>query len=176
MILIVDMNSRKLGYFEFVLPLCDIVDTVAEYEIVHYTVIHEIDKYEKIIISGTPLMDDEYIKNVKKFEWIKKCNNPLLGICAGMQAIGLVFGSTLIECKEIGMTKIESVKDNTLFSSNFMAYELHKYGIRPCKDFEVFAKSKKCIQGIKHKKKETYGVLFHPEVRNKKIISQFIYI
>jgi GMP synthase-like glutamine amidotransferase len=174
MILIVDMNSKKLGYYEFVLPLCDIVDTVTEYEVVHYTKVCNIHKYKKIIISGTPLMDDAYINNIKELEWIKTCNIPVLGICAGMQAIGLVFGSSLITCKEIGMTKIETVKDNVLFSSDFAAYELHTYGITPSEDFEVLAKSEKCIQGIKHKKKEIYGILFHPEVRNKKIIRQFI--
>ncbi|MGD2250432.1 MAG: hypothetical protein PVF58_18705 [Candidatus Methanofastidiosia archaeon] len=174
MILIVDVNSKKLGYYEFVLPLCDIVGAITEYDIVHYTNICDIHGYEKIIVSGTPLMDNTYISNIKEFEWIKTCNKPVLGICAGMQVIGLVFGSLLIECKEIGMTKVEPVKDNILFSSDFMAYELHKYGINPCKDFEVLAQSKKCIQGIKHKKKDIYGILFHPEVRNKEIINKFI--
>ena len=27
---------------------------------------------------------------------------------------------------------------------------------------------------IKHKEKETYGVIFHPEVRNKEIIKKFL--
>ena len=39
-------------------------------------------------------------------------------------------------------------------------------------DFEIFA-GNKISQGIKHKKKRIYGVLFHPEVRQKDMILNF---
>jgi GMP synthase (glutamine-hydrolysing) len=67
------------------------------------------------------------------------------------------------------------VKKNYLFSSTFTAYELHNYKINPSNTFEILARSKKCIQGIKHKEKEIYGLLFHPEVRNKDIIRRFVF-
>ena len=56
----------------------------------------------------------------------------------------------------------------------FEAYELHNYSVKPSKDFEILAKSKKCVQAIKHKSKPIYGILFHPEVRNKWIIKRFL--
>jgi GMP synthase-like glutamine amidotransferase len=61
-----------------------------------------------------------------------------------------------------------------LFASRFKAYELHNYSAESSPDFDVLAESKKCVQAIKHKKKAVYGVLFHPEVRNKEILERFI--
>ena len=173
MILIVDMNSTKLGFYEFVLPLCKTVKTLRPYEVRHYTEIEKME-YEKVIISGTALKDNECLKNMKSFQWLRTCTVPVLGICAGMQIIGLVFDSLLTSCAEIGMTEVKTAKENPLFSSTFTAYELHNRGINPSEDFEILAASKKCIQGIKHEKKEIYGVLFHPEVRNKNVLERFI--
>jgi GMP synthase-like glutamine amidotransferase len=175
MILIVDMNfNGSLGFYEFVLPLCEIVKPL-EYEVKHYLEVTDVKTYEKIILSGTALKDFEYLKHIKSFEWIRTCDMPILGICAGMQAIGMVFGSLLTPCKEIGMTEVETVKENYLFSSAFRAYELHNLGVEPSDVFEMLAMSKKCIQGIKHKEKDFYSVLFHPEVRNKEIIRRFVH-
>jgi GMP synthase-like glutamine amidotransferase len=175
MILIVDMNYKgSLGFYEFVLPLCDAVEPL-EYEVLHYLKVKDVKTYEKVILSGTPLKDFGYLKHIRSFEWIKTCDTPILGICAGMQAIGLVFDSSLEPCKEIGMTEIKTVWENPLFSSTFEAYELHTYEICPFQTFEILAISKECVQGIKHKEKEIYGILFHPEVRNKFILKHFVY-
>ena len=57
-------------------------------------------------------------------------------------------------------------------------YELHNYSIKDTtslrKLFEVFSPGS--IDAIKHKKKEIYAVLFHPEVRQKDLIRNFIRI
>ncbi len=173
MILIVDMTHKDLGFYEFVLPICKIVGVLEVYEVKHYTEVEKIE-HEKVILSGTALKDNEYLKNMESFEWLKTCSVPVLGICAGMQVIGLVFNSLVISCKEIGMTEVKTVRENPLFSLTFPAYELHNYGIDPSDDFEVLAVSERCIQGIKHKKRDIYGVLFHPEVRNGDVINRFI--
>ena len=174
MILIVDMNYKgSLGFCEFVLPLCNIVKPL-EYEVKHYLEVRDVKTYEKIILSGTPLKDFEYLENINRFEWIRACDITILGICAGMQVIGLIFKSSLDSHQEIGMTEIVTISENLLFSSTFRAFELHNYGINSSEDFEILAKSKKCIQSIKHKRKEIYGVLFHPEVRNKNIVNRFV--
>ncbi|MBU7019135.1 MAG: hypothetical protein HXS44_16615 [Theionarchaea archaeon] len=174
MILIVDMNYKgSLGFYEFVLPLCGIAKPL-DYEVKHYSEVGGAEKFEKVILSGTPLKDFGYLNNMSKFEWIRACDIPILGICAGMQVIGLVFKSSLDSHREIGMTEIETINENLLFSATFRAFELHNYGIKPSEDFEILAESKKCIQSIKHRRKEIYGVLFHPEVRNKNIVDRFI--
>lgn len=44
-------------------------------------------------------------------------------------------------------------------------------------DFDIFIKSdcsEHIAQAVQHRKKKLYGVLFHPEVRNKKMIWEFV--
>jgi len=178
MILIVDMNYRKesLGYYEFVLPIASIVSNHEKFAVKHFSEIkHDgTDDYRRIILSGAALKDSVYLDHVDEFEWVEQCDRPILGICAGIQVIGLVFGSSLERCLEIGMKEIRTIRENPLFSSAFKAYELHNHSIRPSTKFDVLAESDSCIQAVKHKKRSIYGVLFHPEVRNEEILERFI--
>jgi len=176
MILIVDMTSRKesLGYFEFILPIVKIVKKFDNYEVKEYMDIPKLNlyKYDKVILSGACLRNRP--RNIKNFFWLKKCKKPVLGICAGMQTISVVFGSSLFLCRELGMKKITTKKENPLFSGKFEVFELHNYGIIPSNKLDVLATSRKCVQAVKHKRKQVYGVVFHPEVRNKEIIENFL--
>jgi len=178
MILIINMNQKEdsLAIAEFVMPIANVVAQTEKYEIKHYLELneHELSKYSKMILSGTPLKDNEYLEHVDKFSWLKTINKPVLGICAGMQVIGLVFNSKLLKCQGTGMQKIKVVKENSLFSEDFNAYELHNQAVKPSDEFEVLAKSEKCVQAIKHKTRQVYGALFHPEVRNQEIIEKFL--
>ena len=176
--LIVDTNYREdsLGLEEFVMPIAQVVGGRDDYEIRHYS---RVDGkvaagYERVILSGAPLKDNEFIKRIHAFDWLRVFERPVLGICAGMEAIAAIFGSELVRCQEIGMTEIETVSDNPLFSGNFNAYALHNLAMLPSGEFDVLAKSVNCIQAIKHKSKPTYGVLFHPEVRNTEILDRFM--
>jgi GMP synthase (glutamine-hydrolysing) len=179
MILVVDMNFKKdsLGFYEFVAPIVAIVEELDDCFVRHYLEVkqEDISNCSKIILSGTALKDSATLNQTEKFEWIKDCDKPILGICAGMQTTGLVFGARLDTCLEIGMTRITMLMANPLFSSSFKAYELHNYSIQPSIEFDVLADSAKCVQAVKHKQKDIYGVLFHPEVRNKEIIHHFIH-
>ena len=176
MILIIDMNYEKdsLGYYEFVMPIASVVKGMQDYEVKHFSEVSDADKYERIILSGTTLKDMEFAKKIHKFEWMKGCERPILGICAGMEAIGLVFGSRLKKCQEIGMAQVETTRPNPLFSSRFKAYELHNFSITPSRDFDILANSENCIQAVKHRYKNIFGVVFHPEVRNKEILERFV--
>jgi GMP synthase-like glutamine amidotransferase len=179
MILVVDMNFKKdsLGFYEFVSPIIAIVEELDECFVRHYSELRQEDlsNCSGIVLSGTALKDNATLNQTEKFEWIKDYDKPILGICAGMQTTGLVFGSRLERCLEIGMTQIATLKANSLFSSTFRVYELHNYSIQPSKEFIVLADSAKCVQAIRHKQKDIYGVLFHPEARNKEIIQHFIH-
>ena len=178
MILVVDINQERdsLGLYEFVLPIVSIVKSHEEYMIRHY---RELDaelvaRAHRIILSGTPLKDRECFEHIQEFRWLKDHEKPVLGICAGMQVLGLVFGGELKECLEIGMTKILTTSENPLFKGGFEAYELHNFSVEPSQEFELLAESGRCVQAIKHRKKNIYGVLFHPEVRNREIVENFI--
>lgn len=178
MILIVDMNYRKgsLGFYEFVLPIVSVAKQAGKCVVKHYSEIDQSDlgNCSHIILSGTALKNHTTLNSIEEFGWIKNQVKPLLGICAGMQTIGFVFGCHLKKCLEIGMTRITTVKTNSLLSPALKAYELHNYALQVTREFDVLAESKKCVQAIKHNKKEIYGVLFHPEVRNKEIIGRFL--
>jgi GMP synthase-like glutamine amidotransferase len=177
MILIVDMNWKRdsLAFYEFVSPIVSVVQPLEDCEVKHFLDINtgELNGYSKIILSGTTLKDHATLKQIDKFHWIKTCNKPILGICAGMQTIALVFDVPLTTCLQIGMVEISTLKENALFQGDFKAYTLHNYSVETSKTFETFAQSTKCIQAIKHKQKNIYGVLFHPEVRNKEILKHF---
>jgi GMP synthase-like glutamine amidotransferase len=178
MILVVDMNSLKnsFGRYEFVLPIVAIAGELEKCRVKHYLEVNEKDLngYDKIILSGSALKDTVTLNQTERFRWMKDCGRPVLGICAGMQTAGLVFGGRLVKCREIGMTEIATLKANPLFSSIFQAYTLHNYAVVPSDQFEVLAESAKCVHAIKHRQKDVYGVLFHPEVRNGEVVQRFI--
>jgi len=182
MILIISTCNEKLHELEFVKPIENIIkNNKLKYKSVNYKKLlkNEIDKADKIIITGTSLKDNDFIykNNIKKFEFIKYFNKPILGICAGMHLIGLVYQGKLENIKQIGPIDIEFT-DNFLGiekNSKHQVYSLH--GL--CIDFtkiNVFnvLSYVSCPQAIKHNSKEIYGVLFHPEVKNKKIIEYFL--
>ena len=75
MILIVNICSEKLHYYEFVKPIEDILKNKdIKFFTKPYKKITEKDlkKADKIIICGTSLRDNEFLKNFNKFKWIKE--------------------------------------------------------------------------------------------------------
>ena len=178
MILVVDMNWKKdsLAYNEFVASIASVVEPLEECTVKHFLEVEpsELSGYSRIVLSGTALKDHATLKQVDRFSWIKETDKPILGICAGMQTISLVFDVPLAPCLQVGMTEIKTVKENPLLQDSFTAYALHNYSVQPSQTFDVLAESSKCIQAVKHKQKNIYGVLFHPEVRNQEILRRFL--
>jgi len=169
--LIISTCQEKLSEKEFVDP---IVEIVGESQFKHYSEVNDVEEYDKVIICGTALKDDQFLDKIETFSWLKETNKPVLGICAGMQIIALTFGGKLVELQEIGMIEIKVEKENSLINKDFSAYALHNYSVDGLNEFEILAKSKKVIQIIKYKHKNIYGVLFHPEVRTPEIIQRFL--
>ncbi len=178
MILVVDMNRKKnsLGAYEFVAPIVSVAEELETCAVKHYTELtsEDLRNCSRIILSGTALEDNVTLSQPEKFSWLKNVDKLVLGICAGMQTIGVVFGLQLTECLEIGMTQITLLKENALFSGVFKAYSLHNYSVEVSGEFEALAESSQCAQALKHREKPIYGVLFHPEVRNAEVIKRFI--
>lgn len=177
-ILIIDTSYEKDSIFkdEFCMPIANIIKQIPEfqYEIKHFSEKINYEQYDKIIIAGSSLKDFEYLNHLNKFEFIKTTTIPILGICAGMQIIAKIYEAKLKKCKEIEITKTITTKENKLFKGEFDTYSIHNYSISLPKEFEKLAKSKKGIHAIKHKNKEIYGILFHPEIKNKEILLSFI--
>jgi len=122
-------------------------------------------------LCGTALKDDEFMKHLNEFEWIKNYKKPILGICAGMQLITLIFGGKLVGQEEIGMTQIIT-KDEIFGDKIISAYALHKDNVEPPEGFRVIAENVKGTQAIR--KDKIYCILFHPEVRNKNLVQNFL--
>lgn len=178
MILVISTNSEGFHNLEFVKPVEEIVlNSKINFITKHYSEITENDLKgaDKIIICGTSLKDNQFIEELNKFHWIKAYEKPILGICAGMQIISLIFSARLKRKTEIGFYKEDFKKEFLSLEEEHEVYHLHNnYATLP-RDFVSFTKSK-IPQAIKHKTKDIYGVLFHPEVRNKKLIEEFVKI
>lgn len=176
MMLLIDICKEKLHFYEFVKPVEDIlVKNKIKGFTRHYSCLtkKDLEKAEKIIICGTSLKDNQFLKDLNKFQWIKSYDKPILGICGGMQIIQTVFRGKLKKKKEIGLKKIKFKKEFLGFSGERKVYNLHQFYI-DSKEFETFDVSdSKIPQAVKYKSKPFYGTLFHPEVRNKEIIVNF---
>jgi GMP synthase (glutamine-hydrolysing) len=177
MILIINICKERLHYFEFVSPITDILDKSAlNYFVRDYKKLNRSDlkKCNRVIICGTSLFDNEFADNFEKFEWIKKFEKPVLGICGGMHIIGLVFGGRLKRGSEIGFYTESFGMEFLGLKGKTEVYHLHNNYIDFSRlmDFKIFS-GRKIAQAVQHKKKSIYGVLFHPEVRQKDLIKNF---
>ena len=178
MILIVQICNIKFHYFEFVKPIEDILrGDEKEFISINYKKLNKkiISKAEKIIISGTSLKDNKFLEDIDNFNWIKEVNKPILGICGGMHILELVFDGELKKQQEIGLTEINFNKEFLGVYAKKEVYEIHNFYVES-NLFDVFGDSKNCPQAVKHKYKHFYGVLFHPEVRNKEIIVNYLHL
>lgn len=174
MLLIINLCKEKFHENEFVRPIENLIKE--NFKTVNYKKLtsKDLDETDKIIICGTALKDFDYLDNLNNFEWIKHSKKLILGICAGSQIIHLLFGGKLVDNKEIGQIQ-------TIFNKDFLGikkgihkvYTLHKK-TSFSKDFDVYAESGQCLNASKHRKKEVYTCLFHPEVYNQEIIENFI--
>jgi len=173
MILIIDLCYRKnsLSYDEFVKPIEKIVKN--DYTVKHFTKItkKDIKKSDKIILCGNALMDFEFMKRVKDFEWLKYYSKPILGICAGTEIVNLVFNGKLKKDIFIGMKNIKINPNKLTDKEELEVYEIHSYSLKIPKEFEKLSGNNEII---KHKEKEIYCLMFHPEVRNEDMIRNFI--
>lgn len=168
---LIDRKVRELFCETDILPL----DTPSE----------TLKRYNAIIISGGP--------NTLKDKDAPKCdpailqlNLPILGICYGMQWLGLVFGSQIMsgDVREDGQIEISICEGNYQLFEELDKKEkvLLTHGDSVTNlgsELVVLAKSEHSISAIKHKDKPYYGVQFHPEVdltpKGKVILSNFLF-
>jgi GMP synthase-like glutamine amidotransferase len=174
-IAIINLCRYDLHKEEFVKPVSEIISKFAKNKILRPEEFSQ--KFKKVVICGTALKDNYYLQNLEKFSWIKNYEGKLLGICAGMHLLGILNQAEVFKSPEIGKTKVKVLRENPLLekaeSEEFEVYSLHNLALRNLKNFLILAKSEKNAQFIKLRKKEHYGVLFHPEVLNKGILERF---
>jgi GMP synthase (glutamine-hydrolysing) len=179
-ILLIDLCCEKdsLSHYEFVLPIRDALERTGAYcEIQHYAEVAPRDRAncDKIVLCGTALMDNEYAKHLPSFSWIRDCKKPVLGICAGMQAIGAVYGGSIVQDQVIGLQEIDIVRASPLLGEprRIEGYHLHNYAVTLPKELSLLAGSIDAAEAFQLGTDPVYGLIFHPEVRNRWILERF---
>ena len=149
--------------------------------------LEDVAPFEKIVLSPGPGIPDEagLLKEIiKKYAPTKS----ILGVCLGQQAIGEVFGGTLVNLDEVyhGVaTKVEiSVDNETLFSGLDKNIEVGRYhswvvnaNLPESLEATSFDKNGQ-VMSLRHKVYDVKGVQYHPESvltpQGKKILENWI--
>lgn len=151
--------------------------------------LEEVDAFEKIVLSPGPGLPDEagLLKAIIKTYAPAKS---ILGVCLGQQAIGEVFGGSLINLDTVyhGVaTKVTScVTDESLFNGLDKTIEVgryHSWVVDPNLPEVLEATSfdeNGQVMSLRHKTYDLKGVQFHPESvltpDGKKILENWIQI
>lgn len=176
MMLLVSLCHDSLSELEFVKPVARILSKRGiNTSIKHYMEIvqEDISLVEKIIICGSALKDEEFLRS-DRFKWLEKCDKPVLGVGLGFQAVAKAFGCNLFNRTRIGVFNVKLVRDNALIDEKrFHAFFLTRRAANISKPLETLAKTGTLDCMIKHNSKDIYGCLFHPEVTRPEIILNF---
>lgn len=148
----------------------------------------ELEKFDKIVLSPGPGIPSEagLLKAViQKYSGSKS----ILGVCLGQQAIGEVFGGSLVNLDKVhhGVSSIISltVTDETLFEGLPHEFEVGRYHSWVISkdnfpdELEITSiDADGNIMSIRHRKFDVKGVQFHPESvmtpQGKKMIENWI--
>jgi GMP synthase (glutamine-hydrolysing) len=156
--------------------LIQVVSRLTECDVLNYKEIpqHEeiVAAYSGIILSGVPVhYSFESIQDrASYFGWLQHTHLPVLGICLAHEAMGLLFGASIIESKEAetGVKTMKVVQSDRILrgiSPTFDAYVLHRASITMPESFELLVRSDVCGNEVmKHKERPMYGFQFHPEL------------
>ena len=134
--------------------------------------LEDVADYDKILLSPGPGIPDE-AGLLKQIIMEYGATKSILGVCLGMQAIGEVYGGTLLNLKEVyhGVaTSIEIfVKDEYLYSGLEKELEVgryHSWVVAKELPPQLEATSydiKGEVMSLRHKEFDVRGVQFHPE-------------
>ena len=177
------VNNAEKEVADFVAPIEHLLnENSIEFSTIQYSDLTntELEDFDGIILSASPRGDDIVDSHQKLYQWVKSSHIPILGICAGHQIIGKLYGSELIRDKEkeIGDLNVEIIKEDKIFfgyDKIFLVKQNHHDSVTLPEDFILLAKSEKCANQImKHKTKPIYTTQFHAEILNEKLILNFI--
>jgi len=144
------------------------------------------NKYNKIVISPGPGNPNQSGNCINILKSLHK-EMPFLGVCLGHQIIGQVFGSKIIQAKNLMHGKISRIKSKKIgilknLPKTFEATRYHSLIIDKktlSNSLEITAETEDgLIMGVQHKLYDIHGVQFHPEsIKTKlgmKILKNFI--
>jgi len=179
------INSAEKGIDEFCKPIEKILReaqgscATIEYEETQTT---DIASYQGIILSGSPRGDDIADHHQPYFQWVKTCNRPVFGMCAGHHIVGRLYGAQLLRSveKEVGDFFVVIDHRDAVFNGmpdRFMARQNHHDSITLPEEFILLAHSDVCkVEAVKHRTRPIYTTQFHPEIHNPEMILNFVKI
>ncbi|MGJ8734076.1 MAG: anthranilate synthase component II [Cellulophaga sp.] len=133
--------------------------------------LEEVDAFEKIVLSPGPGIPDE-AGLLKQIIATYAPTKTILGVCLGQQAIGEVFGGSLINLEQVyhGIaTTITVTKDDVLFAGlgkELKVGRYHSWVVNPDLPEVLEATSvdeNGQIMSLRHKVYDVNAVQFHPE-------------
>ncbi len=149
--------------------------------------LEEVNAFDKIVLSPGPGIPEEagLLKEIiVKYAPTKS----IFGVCLGQQAIGEVFGGSLVNLKEVyhGIaTKIKVIKDDILFDGIPKEFEVgryHSWVVDPNlpEVLEVTSLDENGqLMSLRHRTFDVCAVQFHPESvltpYGKKILENWVY-
>lgn len=135
--------------------------------------LEDIQRFDKILLSPGPGIPSEagiLLQVIKTYADSKS----IFGVCLGHQAIGEVFGGTLINLDKVyhGIATPTKIIDSNelLFKgipTTFTTGRYHSWAVAkenfPASLIVTSEDEKGAIMGLRHKEKDIRGVQFHPE-------------
>ncbi|WP_209406198.1 aminodeoxychorismate/anthranilate synthase component II [Pseudozobellia sp. WGM2] len=133
--------------------------------------LEEVDAFDKIVLSPGPGIPDE-AGLLKAIIERYAASKSIFGVCLGQQAIGEVFGASLINLDQVyhGIsTKIKLIKEDVIFNGIPKEIEVgryHSWVVNPNLPDVLEATSvdeNGQIMSLRHKTYDVCAVQFHPE-------------
>ena len=183
-LLIDNYDSFTFNLYHYLSSLKTKVDVVRNDQITSKEIIKK--RYDKIVISPGPGNPNQSGNCLNILKTLHK-DIPFFGVCLGHQIIGQVFGSKIVQAKQLMHGKTSKIKSNRIgilknLPKTFEATRYHSLIIDKkslSKDLEITAETNEgIIMGVQHKKYDIHGVQFHPEsiktVLGIKILKNFV--
>jgi anthranilate/para-aminobenzoate synthase component II len=192
MIVVVDNTAgqRVLMFFPKLLEFLD--DRDVEYIVIKgdreglkSLLAMDVKKINGVILSGSPIMIPDYTKTNKASNYqdnniltnlrcIKTLSKlvPVLGICFGCQLMNAMYGGTLenvggdrVLCKTMAIEQVGEMGNNKLPTKGKFCCKYMPDKVATCftvkMTTQINGKEHPCF--IKHKRRELWGCMFHPE-------------
>ena len=156
----------------------------AETRLVHHRELEacSFQGFDRVILSGffpdRPFTEAELKEEFEaELKRVRQADIPVLGICLGIQLIGLAFGAGIQSMEraggEHGYVPVQKEKEHPLLMglpSSFSVLGLHGKELNAVPEgFDLLVSGRDCrVQAIAHRERPLYGVQFHPELRSEK--------
>lgn len=150
--------------------------------------LEEVDRFDKIVLSPGPGIPEDsgiLLPLIERYAPTKS----IFGVCLGEQAIGQVFGATLLNLTKVHhgvCSDVRIVADDPLFRGlekcirvgRYHSWVVSKENFPDCLEITALDMEEGQIMGLRHREYDTHGVQFHPESvltpNGKKIIENWL--